>query len=478
MAKLTDETRASLRRRSRLVTLGRDAEFSQGFVNVPPFRGSTVLYPDVATLKNRAQRYHLRHARHADDGGLVLGLDRPLRRGGNGARSLRARGDRRRADDGAQRRRSSADDRFGLRAVARLRQQTLKRLGVETTYYDPTIGAGIDALMRPNTRAVLTESPGSETLEVQDIPAIAEVAHAHGACVIMDNTWATPLFFSPHAHGVDIAIEAGTKYLSGHADLLLGLVSANEAWFERLHHKRRTAWRSRPARRTCFSRCAACAPWTCGCARRSGRGWRWRTGSSERPEVLRVIHPALPDHPGHALWKRDFSGSSGLFSIVLKPVSEAAVAALLDGLELFGLGYSWGGYESLAVPVRLHDQPHRDALRARRADDPLQRRPRGHRGPEGRPRPGLRAAQGDGLTARARSRDWEAILKQDCACLCGASRFTVDGKPIGRFFCHCTICQKVLSQAFRRRRRISGLRRLPCRAISRSSSAVIVRRPR
>ena len=108
-------------------------------------------------------------------------------------------------------------------------------MGIETTYYDPCIGGGIEALMRPNTKAVLTESPGSQTLEIQDVPAIAEVAHAHGACVIMDNTWATPLFFSAHAHGVDLAVEAGTKYLSGHADLLLGLVSANETWFERLH---------------------------------------------------------------------------------------------------------------------------------------------------------------------------------------------------------------------------------------------------
>src|SRR6202044_2078109 len=114
--------------------------------------------------------------------------------------------------------------------------RALRRFGIETSYYDPTSGAGIDALMRPNTKAVLTESPGSQTLEVQDIPAIAEVAHARGACVILDNTWATPLFFSPHVHGVDLAVEAGTKYLSGHSDLLLGLVSANEEWFRRLHH--------------------------------------------------------------------------------------------------------------------------------------------------------------------------------------------------------------------------------------------------
>ena len=185
---------------------------------------------------------------------------------------------------------------------------------------------------------------------MQDIPAIAEAAHAHGACVIMDNTWATPLFFSPHAHGVDMAVEAGTKYLSGHADLLLGLVSANATWFERLH--------------ACVHLMAIPAsPEDVFLALRGLRTMELRLREAERqglalaqwlsarPEVLRVIHPALPDHPGHALWKRDYSGSSGLFSIVLKPTSEAAVAAFLDGLELFGLGYSWGGYESLAVPV-------------------------------------------------------------------------------------------------------------------------------
>jgi len=226
---------------------------------------------------------------------------------------------------------------------------TLKRMGIETTYYDPCIGAGIEALMRPNTRAVLIESPGSQSFEVQDVPAIAQVAHAHDACVIMDNTWATPLFFSPHARGVDLAIEAGTKYLSGHADLLLGLVSANEAWFKRLHRTvdgmgiqpgpedvylalrglRTMELRLREAARQAL----ALAKWL-----------------AARPEVMRVVHPALPDHPGHAIFRRDFAGSSGVFSVVLKPASEAAVAAMLDGLELFALGYSWGGYESLVIP--------------------------------------------------------------------------------------------------------------------------------
>src|SRR5579863_9615407 len=348
MAKLTDETRASLRRRSRLVNLGRDAEFSQGFVNVPPFRGSTVLYPDVATLKNRAQRftYGTRGTPTTDvlcsawtdltgAAGTVL-LPSGLAAIVVALVTALNAGDHMLMTDSVY---------APARAFA---TKTLRRMGIETTFYDPAIGAEIASLMRPNTKVVFTESPGSETLEIQDIPAIAAAAHAHGACVIMDNTWATPLFFSPHAHGVDLAVEAGTKYLSGHSDLLLGLVSANEEWFPRLH-------------RTVDALAIQPGPEDVFLALRGLRTMELRLKEAERqalalarwlrgrPEVLRVIHPALPSHPGHEIWKRDFLGSSGLFSVVLKPVPEAAVAALLDALQLFKLGYSWGGYESLVI---------------------------------------------------------------------------------------------------------------------------------
>ena len=226
---------------------------------------------------------------------------------------------------------------------------TLKRFGVETTYYDPTVGAGIAELFRPNTRAVLVEAPGSQSFEMQDIPAIAAEAHRRDTCVVMDNTWATPLFFPPHARGVDIAIEAGTKYLSGHSDLLLGLTSANARYW--------------PALKRCFTEFAICAgPEDVFLALRGLRTMELRLREAERqaldmarwlqarPEVLRVLHPALPDDAGHAIWKRDFLGSSGLFSLVLEPTSRAAVAAMVDGLELFGIGASWGGYESLVIP--------------------------------------------------------------------------------------------------------------------------------
>jgi cystathionine beta-lyase len=349
MAKLTDETRAKLGRSSRLVNLGRDAEYSQGFINVPPFRGSTVLYPDVATLKSRAQRftYGTRGTPTTEAlcsawsdlsgaAGTVL-LPSGLAAVVVALMTALSAGDHLLMTDSVYE---------PSRAFA---DKALRRFGIETTYYDPTIGAGIDALMRPNTKAVLTESPGSQTLELQDIPAIAEVAHARGACVILDNTWGTPLFFSPHAHGADLTVEAGTKYLSGHADLLLGLVSANEAWFERLHHTTHLM-AIPPGAEDVFLALRGLRTMELRLREAERQGLALAQWLRGRPEVLHVIHPALPDHPGHALWKRDYSGSSGLFSIVLKPASDAAVAALLDGLELFGLGYSWGGYESLALP--------------------------------------------------------------------------------------------------------------------------------
>ncbi len=349
MKKLSDEAKARLRSRSRLVHLGRDGETTQGFVSVPPFRGSTVLFPDVATLKSRKQRFiygthgtptteALSEAWTAISGAagttlvpsglaaIVVSLMTALSAGDHLLMT----------DSAYQPARIFCDS-------------TLKRMGVETSYYDPLVGAGIAALIRANTKAVFVEAPGSQSLEVQDIPAIAAAAHAHGACVVADNTWATPLFFSPHAHGVDMAVEAGTKYLSGHSDLLLGLVSANAQWFPRLA-------------KTVDQMAIPPGPEDVFLALRGLRTMELRLREAERqalalahwlkarPEVARVIHPALPDDPGHAIWKRDFTGSSGLFSVVLKPASEAAVAAMLDGLELFGMGYSWGGFESLVIP--------------------------------------------------------------------------------------------------------------------------------
>jgi cystathionine beta-lyase len=349
MTKLTDETRSKLRGRSKLVHLARDTEVSQGFVNVPPFRGSTVLYPDLATLKSRKQRYTYGTRgtpttdalcdAWTDISGAAGTILVPSGLAAIAIALLTAlkAGDHLLMTDAAY---------FPARNFA---ENVLKPMGVETTYHDPAIGEGIAELIRPNTKAVLTEAPGSQSLDMQDIPAIAAAAHERGVCVLMDNTWATPLFFSPHAAGVDLAIEAGTKYLSGHSDLLLGLVSANAEWLPRLKAYA-DLWAIPPGPEDVFLALRGLRTMDLRLREAERQALALARWFETRPEVLRVIHPALPDYPGHAIWKRDFKGSSGLFSIVLKPVPEAAVAALLDGLELFGMGYSWGGYESLVTP--------------------------------------------------------------------------------------------------------------------------------
>ena len=226
----------------------------------------------------------------------------------------------------------------------------LARFGVSTRYYDPLIDAGIAELIGERTRAVLLESPGSLTMEIQDVPAIAAACRERGIVTLLDNTWATPLLFPAMAAGVDLSILAATKYVGGHADVMLGSVTANESAFDALE---RTSWD--------FGHAAS--PDDCFLALRGLRTMGVRLKRHEesalavarwlcnQPQVAQVLHPALPDCPGHDLWARDFNGSSGLFSFVLAGGSKADRNAVLDRLELFGLGYSWGGYESLAVPA-------------------------------------------------------------------------------------------------------------------------------
>ncbi len=226
----------------------------------------------------------------------------------------------------------------------------LARLGIETTYYDPALGKDVARHFRPNTKAVFTESPGSQTFEMQDIPAIAKVAHAHGAVVIMDNTWATPLFFDSHRHGVDYTLQAGTKYYAGHSDVLIGTVSARTPeQFKKL----RECWELLGciiAPEDAFLTLRGIRTMQVRLDRQMPSGIAMAKWLQARPEVARVFHPALKNDPGHKLWKRDFTGASSLFAFELHPVSMKAVGAMLDGLELFGMGASWGGYESLITP--------------------------------------------------------------------------------------------------------------------------------
>lgn len=334
---------------TQVVLGGRDPSRFEGFVNTPIWRGSTVLYETVEQFNKRARRFA-----YGTRGTPTVETLETAWNGLTGAHGtvivpsglaavvialqccLKA-GDHLLVTDSV------------YRPTRNFCDTLLKRFGVETEYYDPTIGAGIARLMRPNTAAVFTEAPGSQTFEMQDIPAIAAVTHAHGALLLMDNTWATPLLFPPHRHGVDLAIDAGTKYLSGSSDLLIGLVSANERAFK-------------PLRET-FDAMAICAgPEDVFLASRGLRSMALRVREqgekglemarwfAARPEVKEVLHPALPTHPGHAIWKRDFLGATSLFSIILHPASPRAVAAMVDGLELFGIGASWGGFESLVLP--------------------------------------------------------------------------------------------------------------------------------
>src|ERR687897_3284592 len=335
--------------RTRLVHAGRNPAEQHAFANTPIYRGSTVLYPTADDYVNRRARFT-----YGTKGTPTTeAIETAWSELAGAAGTILAPSGLAAITVALMSCLKAADQLLMVDSVYRPTRSfcdgVLRNFGVETTYYDPLIGAGIEALFRDSTAAVFTEAPGSQTFEMQDIPAIAEVARRRGATVLMDNTWATPLFFQPHAHGVNLAIDASTKYCSGASDLLLGAVSANER-----------AW---PALRRTFDSFSMCAgPEDVFLALRGLRSMPLRLREHERqalemarwlearPEVARVLHPALESYAGHEIWKRDFKGSSGLFSVVLKPCSDRALAAMLDGLALFGMGYSWGGFESLVIP--------------------------------------------------------------------------------------------------------------------------------
>jgi len=335
---------------TRLVTSGRDAQAYHGFVNPPVYHASTLLYPTAEDQVAHRARYNygrrgtptseaLENALREIDGDACAGV--ALLPSGLAAISAALLATARAGDH------VLVPDSV-YRPTRNFCNGVFKRFGVETTYYDPLVGAAIARLFKSNTRVAFVEAPGSQSFEMQDIPAIAKIAHERNAAVLMDNTWATPLYFPAFEKGVDLAIQAGTKYIGGHSDLMFGCVSANAATLPALKD-------------TVYSMGLCVGPDDMYLALRGLRtlgvrldrhyrsGLRVARWLEQRPEVLRVMHPALESDPGHKIWKRDFTGACGLFSVVFKPTSEQSVHAFLNELALFGLGYSWGGFESLAI---------------------------------------------------------------------------------------------------------------------------------
>ena len=349
-----------LKPETRLVHGGYDGHRFHGFVNPPVVHASTVLFASAQAHLTDSQRYV--YGRHATPTNEALSDAISELEGAAGTRlmpsgvsaitaallSVLRPGDHL----------LMVDNVYG--PTRKFCDSFLTRMGIATTYYDPALGAGLEALMRPQTRAVFLEAPGSGTFEMQDVPAIVAVAARAGAYTLMDNTWATPLFFRPLEHGVDFSIQAATKYISGHSDVMIGTVAASPR-----------AWG--PLQETCRELGLTVGPDDVYLAYRGLKTMavrlkqhqasglkvaRWLEG---RPEVTRVRHPGLESDPGHALWKRDFSGACGLFAFETGPISDRQTAAFLDALTLFGMGYSWGGYESLAI--RVNPAPIRTAVR-------------------------------------------------------------------------------------------------------------------
>ncbi|HEX8655683.1 MAG TPA: cystathionine beta-lyase [Allosphingosinicella sp.] len=339
---------------TRLVQGGRRSEWRGRLVNPPVHRGSTVLFDSVAEMRAAAPRFgEAYYGLHGMPTQWALAEALTELEPGAGGTMLYSSG-LAAVTAALLTVLKTGDELLMVDSVygptRRFCDGFLARNGISTHYYDPMIGEGIAGLIGERTRAIFLESPGSGTLEVQDVPAICAAAKARGVATLLDNTWATPLFFPALGAGVDLSILAGTKYVGGHADVMLGSVTATPEHYPRLERTSwdlghavspDDAWLGSRGLRTMEVRLR----------RHEESGLAVARWLEQRPEVARVLHPALPGCPGHEIWKRDFRGSSGLFSFLLAGGDDAARTRLIDALELFGIGYSWGGYESLAVPV-------------------------------------------------------------------------------------------------------------------------------
>jgi cystathionine beta-lyase len=334
-----------LREDTRLIHSGRDSERFAGLVNTPVFRGSTVLFKELKAYEGRDPDNYktMRYGVHGTPTTFALEEAAAQLEGAHAAITAALCAFVKTGDHLLM-----TDSVYG--PGRNFCERRLKPFGVEVEYYDPLIGAGIAKLIKPNTRLVYCEAPGSLTFEMQDIPAIAAAAHAKGVPLLADNTWGTPLFFKAFQHGVDVSIHAGTKYIVGHSDALMGLISTTEKYWL-------------PVRRTVADFGFSVSPDDCFLALRGLRTIgvrmrhqqesalkiaRWLEG---RAEVRRVLYPALESDPGHAIWKRDFAGAASLFGVVLAPTDWEAVGRMIESLQLFGIGSSWGGFESLAIRV-------------------------------------------------------------------------------------------------------------------------------
>jgi cystathionine beta-lyase len=329
---------------------GRDPAAQHGFVNTPAYRGSTVLFPTLDALEAYDNQL-FKYGRHGTP--TTAALEEAISKLEGGQRTLLTASGYQAVTTAILAFVKSGDHVLMVDSVYQPTRKfcdtILARLGVATTYYDPLVGAGIADLIQPNTRIVFTESPGSLTFEMQDIGAIAKAAHARGAIVIMDNTWATGLYFRPLEHGVDVSINACTKYIVGHADAMLGAITTNAETAKAVEETRATLGGC-PGSEETYLGLRGLRTLAVRLERHQRSALEVARWLGTRPEVECILHPALPTDPGHALWKAQYKGASGLFSVILKPTPRKALAAMLDGLELFGMGYSWGGFESLIVP--------------------------------------------------------------------------------------------------------------------------------
>jgi len=333
---------------------GRDPRRYLGAVNTPVFRASTILLPTMADLEraSRGEYPGLSYGLHGlptvtdfqralavlEGGHAALAVPSGLTATTLPLLALLKPGDHLLVTDAV----------YG--PTRRFCDNHLRRLGIDVGYYDPLAGAAIVDAFRPNTKLVFAESPGSLTFEVQDIRAIADAAHERGVRVVLDNTWATPLGFRAFDHGVDVSVHAATKYIGGHSDVLLGAIVANADTFPALH-RLWTDMGVTPSSDDCFLGLRGLRTLGVRMQRHEASAREIATWLVARPEVREVLYPPLPGDRGHALWKRDFRGASGLFGVVLQPVDGAAIGRMLDGMRIFGMGWSWGGFESLLIPT-------------------------------------------------------------------------------------------------------------------------------